>query len=45
MPTTGEYQFLTVQPIAGSLGAELSGVDLGNLTDEKFDEIHRSCRS
>jgi taurine dioxygenase len=33
---------LRVQPTAGSLGAELSGVDLGNLTDEQFDEIYRA---
>lgn len=42
MPTTDDYQFLQVRPVAGSLGAELSGVDLGNLTDEQFAEIYRA---
>lgn len=35
------YRFLDVRPVAGSLGAEVTGVDLGHLTDEIFDEIYR----
>lgn len=34
------YRQITVNPIAGALGAELSGVQLGNLNDETFQEIH-----
>ncbi len=35
------YKFLKVDPIAGALGAEISGVDLRKpLTDAVFDEIH-----
>ncbi|MEV4624756.1 TauD/TfdA family dioxygenase [Micromonospora sp. NPDC049523] len=32
---------LDVRPIAGALGAEIHGVDLTNLTDELFAELHR----
>ncbi len=39
--TTSPYRFVTVEPVSGSLGAEVSGVDLGELTDEQFDEITR----
>jgi len=42
MPTTDGYEFLQVQPVAGSLGAEVSGVDLGDLADQQFEEIHRA---
>jgi taurine dioxygenase len=31
-----------VRPIAGSLGAELSGVDVGALTTDEFAEVHRA---
>lgn len=34
------YRHITVNPIAGALGAELSGVQLGNLDDATFQEIH-----
>ena len=33
------YQHITVSPIAGSLGAEIGGVSLGNLNDSEFNEI------
>ncbi len=42
MSTSDVYASLRVQPVAGSLGAEVSGVDLGALTDAQFDEIHRA---
>jgi taurine dioxygenase len=38
----GDYRFLDINPVAGSLGAEVSGVDLGSITDEVFDEIYRA---
>ena len=34
------YQHISVHPLAGALGAELSGVNLGNLDDVTFNEIH-----
>jgi len=33
------YRRIEVRPIAGALGAEIGGVDLGTLADETFDEI------
>ena len=33
------YQHLSVSPLAGALGAEISGVHLGNLTEAQFSEI------
>jgi taurine dioxygenase len=33
------YQHITVHPLAGALGAELSGVNLGQLDDATFAEI------
>ena len=39
MPVSS-YQHIEVRPIAGALGAEIHNVDLKNLTDEQFDEIH-----
>ena len=33
------YKRISVQPIAGALGAEISGVDLAQLDDETFSEI------
>src|SRR6185436_17721436 len=33
------YRRIDVKPIAGALGAEISGVDLGSLDDETFGEI------
>jgi taurine dioxygenase len=40
--TTDSYRYLEVQPVSGSLGAELSGVDLGNISDDVFEEIYRA---
>lgn len=37
-----QYRFLDVQPIAGSLGAEVLGVDIGTINDDVFDEIYRA---
>jgi taurine dioxygenase len=37
-----QYRFVDVQPVAGSLGAEILGVDLATLNDDIFDEIHRA---
>ena len=39
---TPTYQRITVSPISGALGAEIDGVDLANLDDETFDEIHQA---
>ena len=36
------YHRIDVQPVAGSIGAEISGVDLSVLDDEAFDEIYRA---
>jgi taurine dioxygenase len=33
------YRHIEVKPIAGALGAEIAGVDLGHLDDETFNEI------
>lgn len=35
-----QYQHINVQPIAGSVGAEIHGIDLAALDDEAFAEIH-----
>ena len=35
-----EYQHIQASPIAGSLGAEITGVDLAALDDAAFSEIH-----
>lgn len=37
-----DYRFLDVKPVAGSLGAEISGVDLTNINSDIFDEIYRA---
>ena len=38
-----KYQNIEVQPIAGALGAEISGVDLSKpLSDEVFQDIHQA---
>ena len=35
---------IEIKPIAGSLGAEIHGVDLSKpLDDQKFDNIHQAC--
>lgn len=36
------YRHLSVHPVAGALGAEISGVDLRELDDETFGEIHHA---
>ena len=37
------YKHIEVRPIAGSLGAEIGGVDLrDSLDDETFEEIHQA---
>src|SRR5262249_2567395 len=35
----GSYKHIEVKPIAGALGAEIAGADLGDLDDKTFDEI------
>ncbi len=40
MARTGTNRRIEVKPIAGALGAEISGVDLRNLDDETFGEIY-----
>jgi taurine dioxygenase len=41
-PVEDDYRLLDIRPVAGSLGAEVFGVDLGALTDAAFDEIYRA---
>jgi taurine dioxygenase len=36
------YERIGVHPISGAIGAEISGVDLTNLDDEFWEEIHRA---
>ena len=36
------YQHISVNPLAGALGAEISGVNLGNLDAATFTEIHEA---
>ena len=36
------YQHIEVEPVSGSVGAVLHGVDLGNLDDQTFDEVHQA---
>ena len=38
--STTAYKHITVSPIAGSMGAEIQGVDLTALEDEVFDELY-----
>jgi taurine dioxygenase len=38
----GTYRRITVSPIAGSLGAEIGGVDLASIDDETIAEIRRA---
>lgn len=40
--TVGSYKHIEVKPIAGALGAEIHNVDLRDLNDEVFDEIHHA---
>ena len=37
-----DYKHIQVKPIAGALGAEIYGVDLANLDDEIFADIHHA---
>ena len=39
LDSTANYQHITVRPFAGTMGAEIDGVDLANLTDEVFAEL------
>lgn len=39
LDSTATYQHITVKPFAGTMGAEIEGVDLANLTDEAFAEL------
>ena len=42
---TGEaapYEAITLDRLTPVIGAEIGGVDLGNLTNRQFDEIHRA---
>ena len=38
----GSYRRIEVKPVAGALGAEIAGVNLGRLDDETFEEIRRA---
>ncbi len=38
MPLDG-FEHIEVRPIAGSIGAEIHGVDINQLSDEVFAEI------
>ena len=37
-----DYRKITVEPLAGALGAEISGVDLNDLDDAAVAEIRRA---
>ena len=39
---SGSSQRISVEPLTPTIGAEISGVDLGNLDDETFEEIHNA---
>jgi taurine dioxygenase len=39
LDSTQAYEHISVHPFAGTMGAEIHGVDLGNLTDEVFAEV------
>jgi len=34
------YARIQVTPVSGALGAEIDGVDLADVSDATFDEIH-----
>ncbi|MEC7205666.1 MAG: TauD/TfdA family dioxygenase, partial [Pseudomonadota bacterium] len=33
---------LKITPLSGTIGAEISGIDLRNLSNSEFDAIHRA---
>ena len=38
-----DYQSISVAPLSGAMGAEISGVDLSkNLSNQVFTEIHQA---
>ncbi|MCY3980874.1 MAG: TauD/TfdA family dioxygenase, partial [Alphaproteobacteria bacterium] len=37
-----EFQHIEAKPVAGALGAEISGIDLGHIDEETLDEIRRA---
>ncbi len=37
-----EFQHIEAKPVAGALGAEISGIDLGHIDEEILDEIRRA---
>ena len=37
-----KYERITVKPLAGALGAEIEGVDLGNLDEQTFGELYQA---
>lgn len=39
LDSTNSYQHITVHPFAGTMGAEIRGVDLANMSDEVFAEV------
>ena len=42
MRTDKPYSLIKVEPMAGHLGAEISGVDLAQLDDRTFAEVRAS---
>ena len=40
--TQNDYSHIKVTPLAGALGAEISGVNIAKLDDDTFEEIHRA---
>lgn len=36
------FDRISVRPLAATIGAEIAGVDLANLSDEVFEEVHRA---
>ena len=37
-----DYRYFDIRPVAGSLGAEINGIDLGALNDDMFEEVYRA---